>query len=142
MTTKPEPTPPRPVWNATPAGPGPTPLTATCHCGRVSVTFPTAPAKINECRCSVCYKYGALWAYYPRGDITVTAADGAKTVAYIRTDPGADGDISFNRCSECGCMTHWWGEGAYAGADHKMGVNCRMLPEKDIEGIVRKVSYC
>lgn len=116
------------------------PLIATCHCGRVQVQLPSKPTILNECNCTVCYKYGALWGYFQRSDIVVTTTGDAKLQAYIREDKGRDGVLSFNRCGICGCMVTWWGEGEYSGPDHKMGVNCRMLPERDIEGIERKIS--
>jgi hypothetical protein len=113
-------------------------LTAVCHCGRVRVQLPSKPTSLLECHCTVCYKYGALWAYFPRNDVVVTTASDTTLQPYIRED--ADGDISFNRCSHCGCMVCWKGEGKYAGPEHKMGVNCRMLPETEIEGIEKKQS--
>lgn len=113
-------------------------LTATCHCGRVRAQLPSKPKRLNECHCTVCYKYGALWAYYPRPDVVVTTASDTTLQTYVRED--ADGDISFNRCGHCGCMIAWWGLGKYAGPEHMMGVNCRLLPEKEIEGIEKKVS--
>lgn len=71
--------------------------------------------------------------------MTVTCKD-TKLDKYIRQDEGADGDMSFNRCGHCGCLVCWWGEGEYSGSEHNMGVNCRLLPEKDIEGVEKKVS--
>jgi hypothetical protein len=112
-------------------------LTATCHCGQVQVELPSKPEKLTECHCTVCYKYGALWAYFPRPDVTVRASD-TKLQVYIRED--GEGDIAFNRCGHCGCLVCWWGEGKWSGPEHIMGVNCRMLPENEIEGIERKVS--
>ena len=58
--------------------------------------------------------------------------------SYIRED--SDGDISFERCTFCGCMIVWWGVGKWAGPEHKAGINCRMLPETEMEGIVKVVS--
>lgn len=46
-------------------------VTAKCHCGRVSLELPAPPRKINECRCSVCYRYGALWGYYRRDEVNI-----------------------------------------------------------------------
>lgn len=132
------------------SSPLPSPLTATCHCGRVTITIPTPPQRINECRCSLCYTYGALWAYYRRGDVTVTtSADpppGVSQVSYVRTDPAGDGDIGFYHCGHCGSLTHWWGvrdtpRRKRLGPNSKMGFNCRLLPEKAIEGVERRVSY-
>jgi hypothetical protein len=37
-------------------------------------------------------------------------------------------------------MVCWLGEGKYAGPEHKMGVNCRMLAENEIEGVEKKIS--
>ncbi|KAH8899944.1 hypothetical protein GQ53DRAFT_740942 [Thozetella sp. PMI_491] len=113
-------------------------LIATCHCGRVQIEMPSKPPKINECHCTVCYKYGALWGYFQRPTVTVTTSDGATVVPYIRADK--DACCSFNRCSHCGCMTHWWGVGKYTGPEHHMGVNCRLLPIEALEGIPRSVS--
>ncbi|KAK3944408.1 hypothetical protein QBC46DRAFT_304968 [Diplogelasinospora grovesii] len=134
---------------------------ATCHCGRVSLDLPSKPDELNECRCTICFQYGALWAYYPRKDVTVTVSTPPTTSAptipssassstgshgiqkYIREDKkGERSRLSFNRCGNCGVLTHWWGEsGDYAGDDHRMGVNCRLLGEKGIAGIERHVSY-
>lgn len=71
--------------NATPGGG----LTASCHCGRVTVTVPTLPTKpLNECECSVCFSYGALWAYYTQSDVLVTVA-----VAADERDDFGDPDL-------------------------------------------------
>jgi len=114
-----------------------TPLAVTCHCGRVRVTMPSKPTRINACQCTVCYKYGAMWGYFTRKDvkIDVTAPDG--TIAkYLRSDLGVDADLSFNRCGHCGCLLFWCGEGKWSGEEEKLGVNCRLvLPKEDIEGI-------
>jgi len=129
------------TWPATRPGPNAEPLTATCHCGRVTVTVPTAPARLNECRCSVCYRYGVLWAYYLRREVDIITTGGAAALQrYLRSDAGADGDLAFFRCAECGCVTHWEGIAdtpKRTGPDAKMGLNCRMLPESAIEGVER-----
>ena len=113
----------------------------TCHCKCVEVVMPSRPKQLSECHCTVCYAYGALWAYFTRNMVTVTVKEGAKIHQYIRDDLECCGDLSFNRCSKCGCMTHWQGEGEYSDGDHEMGVNCRLLPEKEIEGIARKEDW-
>jgi hypothetical protein len=113
-------------------------LTAVCHCGRVRVRLPSRPEFVNECHCTVCYKYGALWSYFPRATVTITTASDTTLHSYTRAD--ADGDIEFARCGHCGCMMCWRGVGEYAGPEHDIGVNCRMIPEKEIEGITKRVS--
>lgn len=105
----------------------PAKVIAKCHCGHISVELPSPPTKTNECRCSVCYRYGALWAYYHRDDVNTLVhilAPSAESQAGHRAQPtsssaGAtsglgsyvredgDGDIAFFFCSRCGCLTHW-----------------------------------
>lgn len=121
-----------------------TAIKASCHCGRVTLELPSPPTRLNECRCSICYKYGALWAYYPRKDVLIMASEPGSH-SYLRKDSGCKGEISFNWCNYCGCLMYWWGEGASSkrvGPNAKMGFNARMLPEKDIEAVERKISYC
>lgn len=151
----------------------PSKLTTTCHCGRISVEMPSPPLMVNECRCSACYRYGAMWAYFPRDDVNVfvnipgpaPGADGtvgARVAAspvhgeeersglrsYIREDRDGDGVIGFYFCGHCGCMTHWAltekglaldrGEAAKKGLG-TIGVNCRMLPPRLLEGVERRM---
>ncbi|KAI1155712.1 Mss4-like protein [Nemania diffusa] len=60
---------------------------ATCHCGRITVALPRAPEQINECHCSVCYKLGALWAYYPRDEVAVTASSEVFPASIVASPP-------------------------------------------------------
>lgn len=134
-------------------------LAAECHCGRVRVVAPGPPPYRNECSCSVCYKYGALWAYYRKDTVTievqghpsVSAADAAATSpeglpgldVYIRADDdGRRAHLTFNRCAHCGCMTHW---SCVAGPesvepDSLVGVNSRLMDEAQLVGVERRPS--
>jgi len=93
-------------------------LSATCHCGALSVTIPRPPLSLTNCNCSVCRRYGTLWAYYDAAEVTVTAAPGA-TAAYA----WGDRSLRFVRCATCGCVTHW--EAIDPGRGSRMGVNAR-----------------
>ncbi|KAI1125369.1 hypothetical protein F5Y10DRAFT_247268, partial [Nemania abortiva] len=64
---------------------------ATCHCGRITVALPRPPEDINECHCSVCYKLGALWAYYPRDEVTVTTSSPVFPASIITSPPSVLG---------------------------------------------------
>lgn len=155
-------------------------VTATCHCGRISVEMPSAPSKINECRCSLCYRYGALWTYFhmdavriranipepapPSNPETIPKTYGPKDLdqgrghhrdhlqSYIRSDTADCGNIGFCFCNNCGCLTHW--APTEEGMRHmledyekkgpeaprpKVGVNCRMLPPRMLEGVERRM---
>lgn len=144
----------------------PSSLTAKCHCGRVNVEIPSLPTKLNECRCSICYRYGAQWAYYHQEDVNVIVnahatrssapkdradppAAGEGLQHYVRGD--SDGHLGFYFCGDCGCLTHWapteaglaWleEERRTKGADapwKKVGVNSRMLAPHLLEGVEKK----
>jgi hypothetical protein len=93
----------KPVATSESGAPATASWTTACHCGRVQVKLPSKPSKLKECLCSVCFKYGSLWAYFLRRDVEIITTPGTTIQAYIRDD--SDGDISFNRCGHCGCMT-------------------------------------
>lgn len=60
-------------------------VVATCHCGAVTLTVDTPPTEITECNCSICRRYGALWAYYPKGAVTFVPPEAA-TDTYLWDD--------------------------------------------------------
>ncbi|KAI8951328.1 hypothetical protein F4801DRAFT_545173 [Xylaria longipes] len=41
------------------------------------MTLPSPSEDTSECHCSLCYKLGALWAYYPRDQVAVTTSSHA-----------------------------------------------------------------
>jgi hypothetical protein len=92
-------------------------LTATCHCGAVQVEVPRKPRTLTNCNCSICRRYGALWAYYKASEVRVTSAPGV-TREYI----WGDKSLRFVRCGTCGCVTHWESITPEGG---RMGVNAR-----------------
>lgn len=78
----------------------PTPLTTLkCHCEKVSVEISHMPTKLNRCTCSICRRYGALWAYYTSTEINVSGP----TDVYV----WGDQMLRFHRCQNCGVLTHW-----------------------------------
>ena len=77
-------------------------LTATCHCGAVRVEVPRRPRTVTDCNCSICRRYGVLWAYYKPTSVRVVASRGA-TAGYA----WGRKSIRFVRCRTCGCITHY-----------------------------------
>ena len=93
-------------------------LTATCHCGAVRIEIPRRPRTITNCNCSICHRYGTLWAYYKASDVRIHAEPGAtKAYAWGRKA------LQFVRCGICGCITHWERTEPVAGC--RVGVNAR-----------------
>jgi hypothetical protein len=102
-------------------------LEGSCHCGAVRITIPRKPRRITSCTCSICRRYGALWAYYGSGAVRVRAARGA-TESYA----WGDHSIRFVRCAKCGCVTHWRPVARVANA--RMGVNTRLFDPAAMAG--------
>ncbi len=94
-------------------------IVASCHCGAVSLEVAAAPVEVTDCNCSICRRYGVLWAYYPLADVRVVP-EGVETDLYCWDDRS----IAFHRCRVCGCVTHWAPVGP--GRD-RMGVNARLM---------------
>ena len=104
-----------------------TDVIASCHCGSVRVEVDTPPSEVTECNCSLCRRYGVLWAYYRPGRVRILPDD-PPTDVYMW-----DGrSRKFHRCRDCGCVSHW------AAADRKkdrMGVNARLMPPEVLAGV-------
>lgn len=77
-------------------------ISTTCHCGAVRITIPRAPETLTNCDCSICRRYGTLWAYYVQDEVAIEAQLGAtESYAWGRKS------LRFVRCAGCGCVTHW-----------------------------------
>jgi hypothetical protein len=77
-------------------------ITAACHCGAVRIHVRRMARTLTRCNCSICRRYGALWAYYSPRSVTVEAPKGGLS------------EYSWNRrirvyyrCKKCGCVTHY-----------------------------------
>jgi hypothetical protein len=79
-----------------------TPLVATCHCGAIRIGVRRRARTLTSCNCSICRRYGALWAYYAPGSVTIEAPNGGLSRyswnRKIRV---------YYRCKKCGCVTHY-----------------------------------
>ena len=47
-----------------------------CHCGAVRWLYRGMPESATACNCTVCSRYGALWAYGAEGETGGTATGG------------------------------------------------------------------
>jgi hypothetical protein len=104
-------------------------LSTTCHCGAVTIRIPRPPETLTNCDCSICRRYGTLWAYYPSDEVSVQAAPGA-TQAYA----WGRRHLRFVRCGTCGCISHW--EAVVGQPGQRMGVNARNFEPEQL-GAVR-----
>ncbi|HEY7378833.1 MAG TPA: hypothetical protein VH542_09135 [Steroidobacteraceae bacterium] len=90
--------------------------TGTCHCGALRIEVPRKPRSLTDCNCSICRRYGTLWAYYKANTVRVV---GRKRHNYC----WGDKSLRFVRCANCGCISHW--ERAKPRKDSYVGVNWR-----------------
>jgi hypothetical protein len=75
---------------------------ASCHCGAIQIEVRQLPRTVTSCNCSICRRYGALWAYYRSSSVTVRAPRGG-LAKYSWNRRIRD----YYRCRKCGCITHY-----------------------------------
>lgn len=103
-------------------------LTATCHCGSLRLEVDTPPESVTSCNCSICRRYGVLWAYYHPSAVRLVPAD-ASTDSYACHQKTQ----LFHRCPTCGCVTHWASDDPN---EDTTGVNARLF-EPDVLAAAR-----
>jgi hypothetical protein len=104
-----------------------TTIESSCHCGAVRLHInDEPPAALTSCNCSICTKYGGLFAYYSASKVTVVVAPGS-THEYV----WGDKQLAFVRCSQCGCLSHWRGIDPNSTSD-RMGINARLFTNVEI----------
>jgi hypothetical protein len=113
-------------------------IEGTCHCGNVRWSFEGDPGSATACNCTICRRYGALWAYGWDGHGVETSGD---PLTYVRSEGG----IGFHFCQRCGCVTWWRGMRPRPNGRTRIAVNLRMadpdavadLPVKRFDGFDR-----
>ena len=104
-------------------------LKATCHCGSVHLSIPRRPRSITNCNCSICRRYGTLWAYFQLDEVKVEAAPGV-----LQSYQWGDRMLDFMRCGQCGCIVQW--RPVAPTASSRTGINARMF-EPELLGDVK-----
>ncbi|MGE0629231.1 MAG: GFA family protein [Hyphomicrobiaceae bacterium] len=102
-------------------------IEGSCHCGAARWRFEGTPGSATSCNCTVCRRYGVLWAYDYEGEGIKTSG---QTKAYVR---GAG--IEFHFCAECGCVSHWRGRGPDEHGRRRIAVNLRLAEPNTVAGI-------
>lgn len=101
-------------------------IQGACHCGAVCWQFDGQPDGAKACNCTVCRRYGVLWAYdYENEAIRVSG----QTRAYIRGKA-----IEFHFCPECACVAYWRLQSAETGR-RRIAVNLRLAEPEAVAQI-------
>ena len=80
-------------------------LIGSCHCGASQWTLEGDPGPATACNCTLCRRYGALWAYDYEGERIRISGPSA---AYTRAGK-ADPVLEIRFCPACGCVLCWRG---------------------------------
>ena len=99
-------------------------LRGACHCTAVRFEILELPAWVLDCNCTLCRRYGAIWAY-PKPD-SVKFVSGAEAT---HTYSWGDRVLAFHRCKECGCLTHTMA--LDKDPPRVFNINVRMIPTLD-----------
>lgn len=98
-------------------------LEGSCHCGAVTWRFDGMPESVTACNCTVCRRYGVLWAYdYVDGLIAVSGP----TKMYIRGK-----STEFHFCPNCGCVGYWRAQRLEDDGRRRIAVNMRLAKDPD-----------
>ena len=95
-------------------------ITGSCHCGAVHWTWHLSgpPDSATVCNCTVCRRYGVLWAYAFEGEgISVSGP----TTAYVRGKA-----LEFHFCPSCGCVAYWRAREEGEDGKRQIAVNLRL----------------
>jgi hypothetical protein len=103
-------------------------LSVECHCGNIKLLVEDSPESLTSCNCSICHRLGALWAYFDLAEVGFSIGE-------MSTNTYAWGEktITYHRCGECGCTTHYTATEADGG--ELVAINCRMAPQAQIRDI-------
>jgi hypothetical protein len=97
---------------------------AACHCTAVRIEVADLPDWVLDCNCTICRRYGAIWAYPESAKVMfVGGADATDTYTW------GDGVLAFHRCRTCGCVTHMMA--LDTDPPRVYGINVRMIPTLD-----------
>ena len=102
-------------------------IEGSCHCGSVHWRFDGQPDGATACNCTVCRRYGTLWAYdYVDEGIHITGP----TRSYARGTA-----IEFHFCPHCGCVAFWRGLKLGEDGKRRIAVNLRLAEPDAVAAI-------
>ena len=101
--------------------------TGSCHCGEVSWSFEGDMGRVTACNCTVCRRYGTLWAYGWKDDNIKVSGP---THNYV----WGDKSLGFHFCKTCGCMAYWLGLAPRDNGKFRIAVNTRLADDPDQVG--------
>lgn len=103
-------------------------IQGSCDCGKVRWQFQGQPDGATACNCTLCRRYGVLWAYGHEGEgITVSGS----SRPYVRGEKA----IEFHFCPVCGCIAFWRGRQEDREGRRRIAVNLRLAEPEAVAQI-------
>lgn len=103
-------------------------LRGSCHCGGLTWVFHGQPEAATICNCTLCRRYGVLWAYDIEGERIEVQG---RNMAYIW---GSE-SIGFHFCPDCGCVAYWRALAPPEDGRRRIAVNLRLAEPARVEAI-------
>lgn len=103
-------------------------MIGTCHCGAASWTLTGDPGSITACNCSLCRRYGALWAYDYEGERIHLEG----TLSSYRRAGKVDPALEILFCPTCAGVVSWRGLRLEPDGRRRMAVNVRLAPPEAV----------
>lgn len=102
-------------------------IQGACHCGAVRWQFLGVPESATACNCTVCRRYGVLWAYAYEGEGVQVSGP---TKAYVRGK-----SVEFHFCPSCGCTAYWRAQQPDEAGRRRIAVNLRLAEPETVAGV-------
>lgn len=102
-------------------------IQGSCHCGAVTWEFDGQPEWATACNCTVCRRYGVLWAYDYENE-------GIRFAGETRTYERA-ASIAFHFCPVCACVAFWRLLPTVGEGRRRMAVNLRLADPEAVADI-------
>jgi len=99
-------------------------MKGSCHCGAVEWQLDGDPGSITACNCTLCRRYGALWAYDWEGERIRLSGVTSVYTRMERQDPF----LEIHFCSACACVLAWRAVRPDEEGRRRMAVNVRLAP--------------
>lgn len=93
-------------------------MDGACHCGALTWRMTPPPLRASVCSCTICRRYGAIWAY---GHVDETVHVLGPTATYARGP-----DMDFHACPTCHCLAYWRVTAPGSDGRTRVAVNLRM----------------
>jgi hypothetical protein len=99
-----------------------------CHCGNIKITATEKPETLTNCNCSICYRYGVLWAYFTDKETEIKIKNNESSYYSCNTMK-----VKFHHCTNCSCITHY--TSIRDNGESRVAINAKMAPKEHISSL-------